>query len=99
MVREDEEKTAEEEVEEPVDNEGNELNDNKTNSELQEAEQGETEDKEPDPAEYLKDQAKRRKPADIKSIQDDFYYEYESMAFKPVVSKESKQSPDLVKLL
>lgn len=65
-------------------------------------EDGEAEDQEPeeeDPAAYMKEQARRRKPVEIKEIADDFYYDYEEKVFKPLISEESKQSPDLVKLL
>ena len=48
---------------------------------------------------YLKDQAKRRNKGDRQMIAEDFYYDYESLIFKPVVSDETKQAPDLLKIL
>ncbi len=62
--------------------------------------EGEEEGKEEeDPKAYLKEQAKRRNKGDDQTLADDFYYDYESLIFKPVVSDDTKQAPDLLKIL
>ena len=52
-----------------------------------------------DPKAYLKEQAKRRRGAQHNELADDFYYDYDSLIFKPVISEESNQPHDLLKLL
>ncbi len=52
-----------------------------------------------DPKAYLKEQAKLRNKGDGIVLADDYYYDYESLVFKPLVSNEEKLSPGLLNLL
>ena len=47
----------------------------------------------------MQEQAKRRRGAQHQELADDFYYDYDSLIFKPVISEESEQPHDLLKLL
>jgi len=86
-------------VEDQATLEATETPENATNVANEDKPEGEKEEVEEDPKAYLKEQAKRRNKGDGHTLADDFYYDYESLIFKPVVSDEGKQAPDLLKIL